>query len=76
LPVEWMVCDAALQAVLALGINVLAEQVIEYLGRELSMQVRPNHLGMALARHRRAGWLQEDDGRWSVQGSGEVQAER
>jgi hypothetical protein len=42
----------------------------------LSMQVRPNHLGMALARHRRAGGLQEDDGRWSVEGSGEVQAER
>jgi hypothetical protein len=68
--------DAALQAVAALGNNVLAEQVLEYLGRELSMQVRPNHLGMALVRHRRAGRLQEDDGRWSVQGSGEVEAER
>lgn len=30
------------------------------------MQVRPNHLGMALQRHRRAGRLQEEDGRWSM----------
>jgi hypothetical protein len=58
--------DASLQAVAALGNNVLAEQVLEYLGRELSMQVRPNHLGMALARYRRAGRLHEADGRWST----------
>jgi hypothetical protein len=58
--------EASLQAVAALGNNVLAEQVLEYLGRELSMQVRPNHLGVALARHRRAGRLQEADGRWST----------
>jgi hypothetical protein len=58
--------DAALRAVEALGGAVSAEQVREYLGREFGMQVRPNHLGMALARHRRAGRLQEEDGRWST----------
>lgn len=68
--------DATLQAMAALGNNVSAEQVLEYLGRELSMQVRPNHLGMALARHRRAGRLQEDDGKWSVpQAQAEAQAQ-
>jgi hypothetical protein len=45
---------------------VSAEQIRAYLGREFAMQVRPNHLGMALARHRRAGRLQEDDGQWSI----------
>jgi hypothetical protein len=58
--------DAAMRAVEALGGAVSAEQIREYLGRELGMQVRPNHLGMALARHRRADRLQEDDGRWSM----------
>src|ERR1051325_5453494 len=58
--------DAALRAVEALGGAVSAEQIREYLGREFAMQVRPNHLGMALARHRRAGRLQEYEGRWSM----------
>ena len=58
--------DAVLQAVGALGNSVSAEQIREYLDRELGMQVRPNHLGMALQRHRRAGRLQEVDGRWST----------
>jgi len=58
--------DAALRAVEALGGAVSAEQIRAYLGREFAMQVRPNHLGMALARHRRAGRLQEDDGQWSI----------
>src|ERR1051325_5888289 len=65
--------DAALRAVEALGGAASAEQVREYLGREFGMQVRPNHLGMALARHGRAGRLQEDDGRWLiVQPAGEA----
>ena len=65
--------DAALRAVEALGGAVSAEQVREYLGREFGMQVRPNHLGMALARHRRAGRVKEDNGRWSmVQPTGEA----
>ena len=58
--------DATLRAVEALGGEVSAEQIREYLGREFGMQVRPNHLGMALARHRRAGRLQAEDGRWST----------
>jgi len=58
--------EATLQAIEALANNVTAEQIREYLDRDFGMQVRPNHLGMALQRHRRAGRLQEDDGRWSV----------
>jgi hypothetical protein len=65
--------DATLRAVEVLGSGVSAEQIREYLGRELSMQVRPNHLGMALQRHRRAGRLQEEDGRWSMAQPGEAQ---
>jgi hypothetical protein len=67
--------DATLRAIEALGNAVSAEDIREYVGREFGMQVRSNHLGMALSRHRRAGRLHEDDGRWSVQGSGEAQAE-
>jgi hypothetical protein len=63
--------DATLQAVEALGNEVSAEQVREYLGKQLGMQVRPNHLGMALQRHRRAGRLSERDARWSVAQAGE-----
>ena len=58
--------DAVLQAVEALGNNATADQVREYLAEHFGMQVRPNHLGMALARHRRAGRLQVVDGRWSM----------
>ena len=58
--------DATLRSVEALGGAVSAEQVRDYLGREFGMQVRPNHLGMALARHRRARRLQEDNGQWSI----------
>ena len=58
--------DATLRAVKALGGAVSAEQIREYLGREFGMQARPNHLGMALARHRRAGRLEENDARWSI----------
>jgi hypothetical protein len=58
--------DAALRAIEALGNEVSAEQVREYLGQHFGMQVRANHLGMALQRHRRAGRLSQDDGRWSM----------
>jgi hypothetical protein len=63
--------DATLQAVEALGNEVSAEQVREYLGKQLGMQVRANHLGMALQRHRRAGRLSEHDARWSMAQAGE-----
>src|SRR5580700_12037113 len=54
--------DATLRAVDALGNNVSAEQIRVYLGKQFGMQVRPNHLGMALQRHRRGSRLNERDG--------------
>jgi hypothetical protein len=41
--------DATLRSIDALGNDVSAEQIREHLAREFGMQVRPNHLGMALA---------------------------
>jgi hypothetical protein len=58
--------EAALRAVSALRSEVSAEQVREYLAKELGMQVRPNYLGRALQRHRVSGRLSESDGRWSM----------
>jgi hypothetical protein len=58
--------DATLRAVEALGNEVSAEQIREYLGTQFGMQVRPNHLGMALQRHRRSGRLSERNARWSM----------
>jgi hypothetical protein len=54
--------DATLRTVGALGNDVSAEQIRVYLGKEFGMQVRPNHLGMALQRHRRGSRLNERDG--------------
>lgn len=62
--------DATVRAVEALGGGVSAAEVRIYLEREFGMHVRPNHLGMALQRHRRAGRLEQRDTRWSVPGSG------
>jgi hypothetical protein len=56
--------DAALQAVGAHGEGATAAEVMTYLSRELGMSVRPNHLGIALQRHRRAGRLENRDQRW------------
>ena len=56
--------DATLRAIAALGNGASAEDVHNYLGQELGMDVRRNHLGMALQRHRRAGRLEERDARW------------
>ena len=58
--------DATLRTIDALGNDVSAEQIRQHLAREFGMQVRPNHLGMALQRHRRAGRLSERDARWSM----------
>jgi hypothetical protein len=67
--------DATLRAVGALGNDVSAEQIRVYLGKEFGIQVRPNHLGMALQRHRRGGRLSEHDGSWSMpEASGEAPA--
>ena len=58
--------DATLHAVEALGSDVSADEVRSYLEHEFGMRVRPNHLGMALQRHRRAGRLEQHDTRWSM----------
>ncbi len=56
--------DATLRAVQAHGEGATASDVLTYLSREFGMTVRPNHLGIALQRHRRAGRLENRDQRW------------
>ena len=56
--------DAALHAVQAHAKGASASELITYLSREFGLTVRPNHLGMALQRHRRAGRLEHRDQRW------------
>jgi hypothetical protein len=56
--------DATLRAVQAHGEGATPSEVLSYLAREFGMQVRPNHLGIALQRHRRAGRLETRDSRW------------
>ena len=56
--------DATLRAVQAHGEGATANDVLTYLSREFGMTVRPNHLGIALQRHRRAGRLENRDQRW------------
>lgn len=56
--------DATLRAVQAHGEGATANDVMNYLSREFGMTVRPNHLGIALQRHRRAGRLENRDQRW------------
>jgi len=56
--------DAALKAVEAHAKGVSANEVLDYLSRKFGLTVRPNHLGMALQRHRRAGRLEHRDQRW------------
>ena len=50
--------DGILKAVQAHGGGTTANVVLNYLSREFGMTVRPNHLGIALQRHRRAGRLE------------------
>jgi hypothetical protein len=56
--------DATLRAVAASGGGISADQIRNFLANEFGMQVRPNHLGMALQRHRRAGRLDQRDALW------------
>lgn len=56
--------DATLRAVQAHPEGATASEVLGYLAREFAMTVRPNHLGIALQRHRRAGRLESRDSRW------------
>ena len=58
------VSDAALRAVEAHGSGATAGEISDYLSRELGLTVRPNHLGIALQRHRRAGRLENRNQRW------------
>ena len=58
--------DATLRAVQAHGEGATASEVLSYLAREYGMAVRPNHLGIALQRHRRAGRLETRDSRWFI----------
>ena len=56
--------DATLQAVQAYPEGANAGEILNYLSRQFGMAVRPNHLGIALQRHRRAGRLENRDQRW------------
>jgi len=56
--------DAVLRAVEAHRGGATANDVLTYVSREFGMTIRPNHLGMALQRHRRAGRLEFRDQRW------------
>jgi len=56
--------DATLRAVQAHTEGATASEVLGYLSREFGLTVRPNHLGIALQRHRRAGRLESRDSRW------------
>lgn len=56
--------DATLQAVKAHPQGATANEILNHLSREFGMAVRPNHLGIALQRHRRAGRLENRDRRW------------
>jgi hypothetical protein len=56
--------EATLKAVQAHAKGASADQVLKYLSRKFGLTVRPNHLGSALQRHRRAGRLENRDQRW------------
>jgi len=56
--------EAALRAVQAHSGGVSADAVRDYIAKQFGLTVRPNHLGMALQRHRRAGRLEIRDSRW------------
>jgi hypothetical protein len=58
--------DATLQAVKAHPQGATANEILGHLSREFGMAVRPNHLGIALQRHRRAGRLENRDQRWHL----------
>jgi len=58
------VSDAALQVVREHPEGVAASDVLNTLSSQYGLKVRPNHLGIALQRHRRAGRLDQRDERW------------
>src|SRR3954463_15225489 len=58
--------EASLQAVEALRTEASAEQIRSYMSREFGLRLLPLHLGRALQSHRRAGRVEEYNGRWSM----------
>jgi hypothetical protein len=68
-----LLSDASLKAVQAHRKGATSNEVLSYLSRRFGMTVRPNHLGIALQRHRRAGRLENRDQRWYLPSS--VQSE-
>ncbi len=56
--------EATLKAVEAHSEGATAAEILNHLSREFGLSVRPNHLGIALQRHRRAGRLENRDQRW------------
>jgi len=58
------ISDASLKAVQAHSEGATPAELLNYLSREFGMTVRPNHLGAALQRHRRASQLENRDQRW------------
>ena len=64
-----LLSDASLKAVQAHRKGATSNDVLSYLSRRLGMTVRPNHLGIALQRHRRAGRLENRDQRWYLPSS-------
>jgi hypothetical protein len=56
--------EAALRTVQTHSGGVSADAVRDYIAKQFGLTVRPNHLGMALQRHRRAGRLEIRDSRW------------
>jgi hypothetical protein len=56
--------EATLQAVRAHPQGITANEILDHLSREFGLTVRPNHLGIALQRHRRGGRLEMRDSRW------------
>jgi pyruvate/2-oxoglutarate dehydrogenase complex dihydrolipoamide acyltransferase (E2) component len=66
--------DATLRAVTAHGNGISAEEVRKFISDQLGMQVRPNHLGIALQRHLRAGRLEQRDLLWFARQSAGAEA--
>jgi hypothetical protein len=58
------ISEASLKAVQAHSEGATPAELLNYLSRKFGMTVRPNHLGAALQRHRRAGQLENRDQRW------------
>jgi transposase len=56
--------EAILKAIQTHREGATASEILSYLSREFGMTVRPNHLGIALQRHRRGGRLENRDQRW------------